>query len=159
MKICITASASGLDAPLDPRFGRCSFFVIVDVDSMNENSISNINAGDSGGVGIQAAQTIAQSGVSALITGNIGPNVLQTLTAANIEVYQQQGRTVRDAVDKFKLGELTKISSPTRPVHAGMGRGRGMGGGFGSGRCQGQGAGKGGGQGSGIGGGKGGRGQ
>jgi predicted Fe-Mo cluster-binding NifX family protein len=149
MNVCITAGASGLDAPLDPRFGRCPFFVIVDMDSMNENSVSNINAVESSGVGIQAAQTIAQLGVSALITGNIGPNALQTLTAANIEVYQQQGVTVRDAVDKFKRGELIKISSPTRPAHSGIGQGRGKGGGFGAG--QGRGAGMGGSQGSGSG--------
>ncbi len=163
MKICITAGASGLDAPLDPRFGRCPFFVIVDMDSMNENSVSNTNAEESSGAGIQAAQTIARLGVSVLITGNIGPNALQTLTSANIEVYQQQGGTVRDAVDKLKRGELMKISSPTRQAHAGMGQGRGKGGGFGAGRGQGQGAGRGQGRGSGsgygVGGGKGGQGQ
>ncbi len=159
MKICITAGASGLDAPLDPRFGRCPFFVIIDMDSMKETSISNINAGESSGAGVQAAQTVARLGATALITGNIGPNALQTLTAANIEVYQQQGGTVRDAVDKFKRGELVKISSPTSPGHAGMGQGRGKGGGFGA--DQGQGAGRGGGmgsgRGSGIGGGQGGQ--
>jgi predicted Fe-Mo cluster-binding NifX family protein len=137
MKVCITAGASGLDAPLDPGFGRCPFFVMVDLDSMNETSVSNTNAW-----GIPW-------GASALITGNIGSNALQTLTAANIEVYQQQGGTVRDAVDKFKRGELMKISSPTRPAHAGMGQGRGKGGGFGAG--QGRGAGMGGSQGSGRG--------
>jgi len=149
MKVCITAGASGLDAPLDPGFGRCPFFVMVDLDSMNETSVSNTNAGESRGAGIQVAQTIVKFGASALITGNIGPNALQTLTAANIEVYQQQGGTVRDAVDKFKRGELMKISSPTRSAHAGMGQGRGKGGGFGAG--QGRGAGMGGSQGSGRG--------
>jgi predicted Fe-Mo cluster-binding NifX family protein len=158
MKVCITAGASGLDAPLDPRFGRCPFFVIVDMDSMNENSVSNINAGESRGAGIQVAQTIVKLGASALITGNIGSNALQTLTAANIEVYQQQGGTVRDAVDKIKRGELMKIS---RPAHSGIGQGRGKGGGFGAGqgRCAGMGGSQGSGRGSGVGAGQGGQGQ
>lgn len=144
MKICVTAGAAGLDAPVDPRFGRCPFFVIVDIESMDVNSVANTYAGESSGVGIQAAQTIARQGAKALITGNIGPNALQTLISANIDVYQLQGVTVRDAVDKFKLGELTKISSPTRPAHGGMGQGRGpMGQGRGAGRGGGQGAGKG----------------
>lgn len=144
MKICVTAGASSLDAPVDPRFGRCPFFVIVDIDSMDVNSVANTYAGESSGVGIQAAQTIARLGAKALITGNIGPNALQTLTSANIDVYQLQGVTVRDAVDKFKRGELTKISSPTRPAHGGMGQGRGpMGQGKGAGRGGGQGAGRG----------------
>ncbi|NMC10710.1 MAG: dinitrogenase iron-molybdenum cofactor biosynthesis protein [Methanothrix sp.] len=144
MKICVTAGASGLDAPVDPRFGRCPFFVVVDIDSMDVNSVANTYAGESSGVGIQAAQTIARLGAKALVTGNIGPNALQTLTSANIDVYQLQGGIVRDAVDKFKRGELTKISSPTRPVHGGMGQGRGpMGQGRGAGRGGGQGAGRG----------------
>ena len=59
MKICVTAGAPGLDAPLDPRVGRCAYFVIVETDSMEEiESISNISAGAAGGAGIQAAQTI-----------------------------------------------------------------------------------------------------
>lgn len=159
MKACVSAGASGLDAPLDPRFGRCPFFVIVDMDSMSETSVANTNAGESSGVGIQAAQTIARLGATALLTGNIGPNALQTLTAANIEVYQQQGGTVREAVDKFKRGELAKISTPTRPAHGGMGKGGGSGAGRGQGNGSGRGQGRGSGSGYGVGGGQGGRGQ
>ena len=160
MKVCITAGASGLDAPMDPRFGRCPFFVVVDLDSMSENSIPNSNVTASSGAGIQAAQEIAKQGVSALITGNIGPNAMQTLSAAKIDVYQhQEGGSVRDVVEKFKRGELTKISSASVPVHAGQGsgpagqgRGRGSGGGRGAGL--GRGGGQGMGSGSGVGGGR-----
>jgi predicted Fe-Mo cluster-binding NifX family protein len=157
MKICVTACASGLDAPMDPRFGRCPFFVVVDLDSMSEDSIPNSNATESSGAGIQAAQEIAKQGVSALITGNIGPNAMQTLSAAKIDVYQHQGGgSVRDVVKKFQSGELMKISSASVPVHAGMGQGKGRGRGVGG---RGAGTGKGGGQGTGsgptVGGGKG----
>jgi predicted Fe-Mo cluster-binding NifX family protein len=157
MKVCVTAGASGLDAPMDPRFGRCPFFVVVDMDSMNEDSIPNSDATASSGAGIQAAQEIAKQGVSALITGNIGPNAMQTLSAAKIDVYQHQGGgSVRDVVKKIQSGELIKIGSASVPVHAGMGpgkvRGRGVGG-------RGAGAGTGGGQragsGSSVGGGRG----
>jgi predicted Fe-Mo cluster-binding NifX family protein len=166
MKVCITAGASGLDAPMDPRFGRCPFFVVVDLDNMSENSIANSNVMASSGAGIQAAQEVARQGVSALITGNIGPNAMQTLSAAKIDVYQHQGGgSVRDVVEKFKRGELLKIAIPSVSAHAGMGpgsgpvgRGRGRGGGG-----RGAGAGRGGGQGarngSGVGGGRGGQGQ
>ena len=149
MKVCVTAGASGLDAPMDPRFGRCPFFVVVDLDSMSENSITNSNVTASSGAGIQAAQEIAKQGVSALITGNIGPNAMQTLSAAKIDVYQHQGGgSVRDVVEKFQQGELMKISSASVPVHAGMGQGpMGGGRGRGGGGGRGAGAGRGGGQG------------
>ena len=163
MKVCVTAGASGLDAPMDPRFGRCPFFVIVDTDSMSEISIANSNVNATSGAGIQAAQEIARQGAAALITGNVGPNAMQTLSAAKIDVYQYQGAgSVRDVVEKFKRGELTKIADASVSAHAGMGPGgQGMSpGGQGMGRGGGQGRGRGGGgqgRGSGMGGGRGGQ--
>jgi len=124
MKICITAGAAGMDAPADPRFGRCPFFTVVETDGMIAESIPNSGAGSSGGAGIQAAQAVARLGVTALITGNIGPNAMQTLSAAGIDVYQQLGGSVREAAEQFKQGGLQKITSPSAPPHAGMGRGQ-----------------------------------
>ena len=157
MKVSVTAGASGLDAPMDPRFGRCPFFVIVDTESMSEISIANSNVNATSGAGIQAAQEIARQGAAALITGNVGPNAMQTLSAANIDVYQYQGAgSVRDVVEKFKRGELQKIAGASVPAHAGMGPGgqggQGMGRGGGAGRGGGQGMGRGGSRGAGRGG-------
>ena len=151
MKVCVTAAASGIDAPMDPRFGRCPFFVVVDLDSMNEISIPNANVDAASGAGIQAAQEVARQGVSALITGNIGPNAMQTLSAAKIDIYQHPGGiAVRAALEAFQKGELSKIEAPSVPGHSGMGQGRGPGqgmgrarGGSGGGRGQGQGQGAG----------------
>lgn len=150
MKICVTAAASGIDAPLDPRFGRCPFFVVVDLDSMSDQSIPNSNINATSGAGIQAASEVAKQGVSAIITGNIGPNAIQTLRAAKIDVYQHQGGgSVREAVEKFKRGELSRMNEPSVSAHSGMGQGMGQGMGRGQGR--GQGAGRGGGRGQGAG--------
>jgi len=125
--------------------------VVVDLDSMSENSIPNANVDAASGAGIQAASEVARQGVSALITGNIGPNAMQTLSAAKIDVYQHQGGVaVRAAVESFQRGELSKIEAPSVPAHAGMGQGRGPGQGMGRGRG-GQGGGKGRGQGQGAG--------
>ena len=87
MKICVTSTGDNLDSDVDPRFGRCRYFLIVDTDTMSYESISNENAMVSGGAGIQAAQTVAKVGVEILITGNVGPNAYQTLSAAGIKVF------------------------------------------------------------------------
>jgi predicted Fe-Mo cluster-binding NifX family protein len=134
MKVCVTAGAEGLDAPVDPRFGRCPFFVLVNTESMAAESVPNASASATGGAGIQAAQMLVNLGAGALITGNIGPNAMQTLSVAGIKVYQQSGGRVRDAVEQFKRGELASVSAATAPAHGGMGyaqgggRGRGQGG-------------------------------
>lgn len=131
MKVCVTATGPGVEAPMDPRFGRCAYFVIVDVDSMLAESISNSSASAASGAGIQAAQTIANAGAAALITGNIGPNAAETLKAAGVKVYLASGGSVREVLERFKNGELPETSSASVQPHSGMGGGMGRGGGRG----------------------------
>lgn len=127
MKICVSAVANSLDAQLDPRFGRCPYFVIVDLESMQFEAIPNNASGAMGGAGIQAAQTIAGKGVTVLITGNVGPNAFQALSAAGIKIATGAFGTVRESVEKFKRGELRETGAPTVGGHFGMGMGRGRG--------------------------------
>jgi predicted Fe-Mo cluster-binding NifX family protein len=62
-----------------------------------------------------------------VITGNVGPNVFQALSAAGIKIVTGAYGTVREAVEKYKKGELKGTSSPTVGGHFGMGTGRGRG--------------------------------
>jgi len=127
MKVCVSAVANSLDAQLDPRFGRCPYFVIVDSESMHFEAIPNMASGVTGGAGIQAAQIIANKGVKVVITGNVGPNAFQALSAAGIKIVTGAFGTVREAVEKYKKGELRETGAPTVGGHFGMGRGRGRG--------------------------------
>jgi len=129
MRICISAVANSLDAQLDPRFGRCPYFVIVDSENMQFEAIPNMASSATGGAGIQAAQTIANKGVKVVITGNVGPNAFQALSAAGIRIVTGAFGNVREVVEKYKRGELNETSSPTVRGHFGLGMGRGRGGG------------------------------
>ncbi|MHC1579752.1 MAG: NifB/NifX family molybdenum-iron cluster-binding protein, partial [Candidatus Alkanophagales archaeon] len=57
VRVCVTATAEGLDAEVDPRFGRCRYFVIVDTETMEYEAVRNESADAPGGAGVQAAQT------------------------------------------------------------------------------------------------------
>ena len=127
MKICVTATAGSLDSQVDPRFGRCPYFVIVDSETMEFEAIPNTASGALGGAGIQAAQTVASKEVRVLITGNVGPNAFQGLSAAGIKVVTGASGTVREVVEKYKRGELKETGAPTVRGHFGMGRGGGRG--------------------------------
>jgi len=127
MKICVSAESNVLDAPIDPRFGRCPYFVIVDSENMQFEAIQNMAFAAVGGAGIQAAQTIASKGVKVLITGNVGPNAFQALSAAGIKSVTGASGTVREIVEKYKRGELSQTGAPTVRGHFGMGIGRGSG--------------------------------
>jgi predicted Fe-Mo cluster-binding NifX family protein len=128
MKIAISSSGRDLDSQIDPRFGRCQYFIFADPDTMDSEALENVGLMASGGAGIQAAQFVAQKGVNALITGNLGPNAASALSAAGIKVYLVPGGTVREVIEAFKAGRLQEASGPTVPPHFGMGGGRGMGG-------------------------------
>ena len=128
MKIAVTATGEGLDAPASPIFGRSQYVVLVETDTMESETLSNPAISASGGAGIQAAQFIAEHGVQALVTGNVGPNAFQVLSAAQIPVYLYSGPNVRQAVEAFIKDELPKASGPSARSHSGLGgRGHGQG--------------------------------
>jgi len=121
MKIGISSTGEDLNADVDPRFGRCKYFLFVDTDTMDFETVSNESAMASGGAGIQAAQTVAKEGVKTIITGNMGPNAFQTLSAAGIKVFTGANGTVKEAVEKYKKGELEETEAPNVGSHHGMG--------------------------------------
>lgn len=121
MKIGVTSTGKDLDSQVDPRFGRCKYFLIVDTDKMNFEAISNESIMTSGGAGIQAAQMIAKTGVRVVLTGNVGPNAFQTLSAAGIKVVTGVDGTVKEAVEKYKKGELKETDGASVNSHFGMG--------------------------------------
>lgn len=164
MKIAISSTGPDLDAQVDPRFGRCQCFIVVDPATEEFEVLDNQAAMMSGGAGIQAAQMIANSRVDAVITGNLGPNAADTLAASSLKTYMGASGTVREALQQYKNGQLQEASEPSVDAHAGgwslgsgasggmgAGMGRGMGRGMGQGMGRGMGRGRGTGQGRGMG--------
>jgi predicted Fe-Mo cluster-binding NifX family protein len=149
MKVAISSTGKELDSAIDFRFGRCAYFIIVDVDKKKKKfdmvkAIANPNVAVGGGAGVSAAQLVANEKAEAVITGNIGPRAHDVFQQLNIEAYRAEG-TVKEAVELFIDGKLEKISIPG-PI--GIGKpGIGRGAGRGSGRGQGMGRGQGGGRG------------
>jgi predicted Fe-Mo cluster-binding NifX family protein len=132
MKVAVSASSPSLESPVDPRFGRCAYFVVVDPDTMLFETVDNTNALSSQGAGIGTAQTVAQLGATVVLTGNCGPNAFQALEAAGIEVVTGVSGSVREAVEGFKAGHYRSSTASNVESHYGMGlsgtMGRGMGG-------------------------------
>ena len=123
MKIAITASNPDLSSPVDPRFGRCPYFIIVDPDTLEFEANENTNITASSGAGIQAAQFVANKGVKALLTGSCGPNAFQTLQAAGVEVIVGISGTVQEAATLYKEKNLKSTPQANVASHFGMGAG------------------------------------
>jgi predicted Fe-Mo cluster-binding NifX family protein len=122
MKIVVSASGPGLDAPASPVFGRCPTYVFVDVDSLEVESIENPAVSAAGGAGIQAAQFVVERGAQAVVSGNVGPNAFGVLQSAGVPVY-----LFNEAVKAYKKGQLSTAGQANVRAHAGMGNDRGAG--------------------------------
>lgn len=119
MKVAVSSSGKSLDSMLDPRMGRCQYFMLVNSETMDFEVIENGAANASGGAGIQAAQTLLNTKVDAVVTGNVGPNAWEILEAAGIKVYRSGTTTIEDVLKDFQAGRLQTIQE-AGPAHGGL---------------------------------------
>ncbi|MBU8849686.1 MAG: NifB/NifX family molybdenum-iron cluster-binding protein [Desulfobacterales bacterium] len=162
MKIGISSTGKDMNSQIDPRFGRCAYFMVIQTDDMSFDVFDNEYKSMGGGAGIQAANFIHSKDVEVVLTGNCGPNAMNVFSECKIDVVTGQAGLIKDVVGKFKKGELKPSVSPTVNEKSGVaddtgqgnngsqgrgrcmgGTGRGMGRGQGAGRGQGQGMGSG----------------
>ena len=117
MKIAVSATIDNLDSMVDARFGRCPYFLIVEIDGneiKGHESIKNQSVNAMGGAGIQAAQIVANKDVKVVITGNIGPNSFNVLSQTGIKILTGVGGiSVKEAIKKYLKGEIKETSTPT----------------------------------------------
>ncbi len=110
MKIAISTQGKDLSAPFHPGFGRTLGFIIYDLDTDEYSFLSNEqNITASKGAGVRAAQDVVKTGAKAIITGQIGPKAISYLQGKGMDIYLSNQKTVREAIDSFKEGKLTKI--------------------------------------------------
>ena len=131
MKIALSSSGSDLKSALDPRFGRCAYFLIVNPEDMSFEVFDNESANQSSGAGIQAARFVADKGAEAVITGRVGPKAAEALSAAGIDVFTQQQGTIESVLERFKNGNLKlergfETNSPQNMDSSARPAGRGM---------------------------------
>ncbi len=118
MKLAISASGSSPDATVDLRFGRASFFHIVDTETKQRTVVDNATAADAfQGAGIQASQTLARLGVQTVLTGHVGPKAWSALQAANIQVFAVEGGTTQQALEAFVAGRLRALNQADASGH------------------------------------------
>ena len=115
-KIAVSSEGPTLDDLVDPRFGRAGGFLIVDLETEETQYIDNgASQTMSQGAGIQAAENVATAGAEVVLSGYIGPKAFQALTTGGIKVGQDcENMTVREAVEKFKKGEISIADKPNR---------------------------------------------
>lgn len=119
MKVALSALAPELDARIDERFGRAAYLLVVDTETLEFDSIDNTaNQRALQGAGIGAAESVANAGAAAVITGHLGPKAFKALTLVGIKGYSGAGMTVREALTAFAADGLEPLDEGES--HAGM---------------------------------------
>ena len=131
VKVAISSTGQSPDSQVDPRFGRCAYFLIVDIATGKIQAVENTAAGFGGGAGIQAAQTVVDHKAEIVLTGDVGPNAFRVLAGAGIKVITGISGTCEKALRDFKAEKFKPVTAPSVSGHHGMDGGRR---GFGGGR-------------------------
>jgi predicted Fe-Mo cluster-binding NifX family protein len=101
MKVAVSSEGPSAESAVCPRFGRCPYFVVMDIQGDSFSALENIAASMGSGAGTQAAQLLSASGVEYVLTGDCGPKAFEALGAAGIGVALGCSGTVRQAVEGF----------------------------------------------------------
>ena len=120
MKIAVTAKGTRLDDRVDPRFGRCPFYVIVETRTMSAEALENPNRTLADGAGVRSARLMEESGVKAVLTGHCGPDAFEALDAAGIGVIVGAGGRIRDTMEQLRSGALAAETGPNVPSRFGL---------------------------------------
>jgi predicted Fe-Mo cluster-binding NifX family protein len=122
MKIAISSTGKTLESEIDARFGRCAYFLIVNVEDnkiKDFRAIENTAKAQMGGAGITAGEIVAKQKPNAIITINLGPRAFSVFKQFGIKIYQGNGK-IKEIVQKFIDGKLKEISNATGPQHEGL---------------------------------------
>ncbi len=118
MKIAITTLGKTQLDPVDQRFGRAEYILILDENGTQLDCIEQGSLAPASGAGIAMAQKLVDAGIDALITGHLGPNAWQVLSESDIRLYQAASGNAADNLKAFNESSLQLISA-AGPAHHG----------------------------------------
>ncbi len=121
MRVAVTAKEPSLDAEVDPRFGRCSYFLIVETGDLTFEVEKNPNVLLESEAGTRSARLMAESSVDLVLMSNCGPRAHQTLSEKGIRVVLRCSRVVREVVKRFTKEQVAASDEPNVPAGFGTG--------------------------------------
>ena len=99
MKVAITSQGEHLDSLIDPRFGRCAYFVIYDTEDHSTEFIKNPNVDVAEGAGPASVGIVANKGVSRIVSGEFGFKIKGMLNDLSIQmVMMKEEKTIREII-------------------------------------------------------------
>lgn len=115
LAFCVRGNDESL--PLDERFGRSDKFCLVNSESGDYlKIIANPMKMATGSAGIGAVQLLSEKNVEGIIAPHLGPKAEDARKNLDIKLWDQGDcKTVDDAFDSWKNGDLKPVADSARP--------------------------------------------
>jgi predicted Fe-Mo cluster-binding NifX family protein len=117
LKIAVAAVRNSLDGEVGivDITDMSAFWLVIDSDSTRIlNSVSLEGFVEHSDPGQDAVRAALASGPEALVAVGLGPGALDVARQSEVKLYRaEKGLKVREAVDRFRRGRLTKMEAPT----------------------------------------------
>ncbi|MFO7741304.1 MAG: NifB/NifX family molybdenum-iron cluster-binding protein [Anaerolineae bacterium] len=98
---------NGLDSVVSPHFGRCPYFILVDLD---DRDVRQVTAVENPYYGRhqpgQVPQFIRQQGADVMLTGGMGRRAIGFFEQYGIQAVTEASGTVRHSLERYLGGEL-----------------------------------------------------
>lgn len=111
MRIAISAEdTNGLDSVVSPHFGRCPYYILVDVEDQEVKAVQAVDNPYYGQHSPGAVPGFIHSqGVDVMLTGGMGPRAIGFFEQYGIEAVTGASGTVRHALERYLGGELRGV--------------------------------------------------
>lgn len=108
MRIAVSAdNRNGLDSVVSPHFGRCPYFVLVDLDGDKVGEVREVDNPFYGNHEPgQVPGFIASLGANVMLTGGMGGRAIMFFEQYGIEGVTGAYGTVRQSVERYRGGQL-----------------------------------------------------
>jgi len=123
MRIAVSAdNRNGLDSVVSPHFGRCPYYILVDV---NGQEVQTVNAIDNPYYGQHSPGVVPgfihSQGVNVMLTGGMGGRAIAFFEQLGIEAVTGASGTVRRSLELYLGGQLRGV----QPCHESIEHGHG----------------------------------
>ena len=103
-KLAVSATGPTLEADIDPRFGHCRYYLLVDPSDLSFETLENPHGRAPRGVGVPTAKLLSDRGVDIVLTGHCGPGTVAATAWSGIDVKTGWSGTVREAIERYRMG-------------------------------------------------------
>ncbi|PIE88070.1 MAG: dinitrogenase iron-molybdenum cofactor biosynthesis protein [Bacteroidetes bacterium] len=100
MKVAITSTGNRLESSIDPRFGRCAFFAIHDLETGSTEFLPNPNKNATNGAGPASVKFVADHRVAKIVSGEFGMKIKSILDSLSIQMIsvKDHAKTVEEII-------------------------------------------------------------